>query len=213
MNCISLLRALASAALAATFSLGTAASPGAHGPNGEHLDGPTGTAAGGGSRPRIEAKSEQFELVGNFGGGEFSMMIDRFATNEPVLNAQVEVESGGLKAKAPFHADLGDYAVADEAMLKLLGKPGEHAIVITVIHGNESDLLDATLKVTAEQAKDAAEAPHAHDHAGADDHGHEHTSGSRKLWIGMGLIAALLVAITAWRRRAGAAKTWNGGQA
>ncbi|KQY81533.1 MULTISPECIES: hypothetical protein [Roseateles] len=209
---ISLLRGLATALLAATFSLGAAAGPGAHGPNGEHLDGPATTPAPGGSRPRIEAKSEQFELVATLSGGEFSMLIDRFATNEPVLNARVEVESGGLKAKAPFHEDIGDYAVADEAMLKLLGKPGDHAVVITVIHGNQSDLLDATLKVTAEQAQAAAEAPHAHDHAGAADRGHEHTSGSRKLWIGLGVVAAVLVALAAWRRRKGA-KTWHGGQA
>lgn len=212
MTRISLLRALASATLAATISLGALAGPGAHGPNGEHLDGATATAAPSGSRPRIETKSEQFELVATLGGGEFSMLIDRFATNEPVLNAQVEVESGGLKAKAPFHGDIGDYAVADEAMLKLLSKPGDHAIVITVIHGNESDLLDATLKVAAEQAQGAAEAPHAHDHAGAADHGQEHISGSQKLWIGMGVIAAVLIAVAAWRRRAGSAKNWNGGQ-
>jgi hypothetical protein len=210
MTPLSLPRALATAALAATLNFGAVAAPGAHGPNGEHLDGPTTTAVAGGSRPRIEAKSEQFELVATLSGGEFSMLIDRFATNEPVLNAQVEVESGGLKAKAPFHADLGDYAVADEAMLKLLAKPGDHALVITVIHGKESDLLDATLKVTADQAQAATEAPHAHDHGGADDHGH--MSGSRKLWLGLGLVAAVLIAFAAWRRRA-AAKTWTGGQA
>jgi hypothetical protein len=206
-----LLRALASSAFAALFSLSAMASPGAHGPNGEHLDGPTATASAGSSRPRIETKSEQFELVATLGGGEFSMLIDRFATNEPVLKAQVEVESGGLKAKAPFHDDLGDYAVADEAMLKLLGTPGEHALVITVMHGNESDLLDATLKVSAEQAQAASEAPHSHDHAGADDHGHEHSSGSRKLWTGLGLAAAALIAIALWRRHKGA-MTWNGAQ-
>lgn len=207
-----LLRTLAPALLAASFCLSAFAGPGAHGPNGEHLDAPPTAATPGNSRPRIEAKTEQFELVGTLRGGEFSMLIDRFATNEPVLNAQVEVETGGLKAKAPFHDDIGDYAVADEAMLKLLATPGEHAIVITVIHGNESDLLDANLKVSTAQAQAAAEAPHGHDHAGADDHSHEHTSGSQKLWTGVGVIAAVLIAVAAWRRRAGA-KTWNGGQA
>ena len=207
-----LLRTLAPAVLAAGVCLSAVAGPGAHGPNGEHLDAPPTAATPGNSRPRIEAKTEQFELVGTLSGGEFSMLIDRFATNEPVLNAQVEVETGGLKAKAPFHDDIGDYAVADEAMLKLLATPGEHAIVITVIHGNESDLLDATLKVSTAQAQAAAEAPHGHDHAGADDHSHEHTSGSQKLWTGVGVIAAVLIAVAVWRRRAGA-KTWNGGQA
>jgi len=207
MTRISLLRALASATLAASFSLGAVASPGAHGPNGEHLDGPTTAAVPAGGRPRIETRSEQFELVATLDGGEFAMLIDRFATNEPVLNAQVEVASGGLKARAPFHDDIGDYAVADEALLKLLSQPGEHAIVISVSHGNESGLLNATLKVTAEQA------PQAHAHAASEDHEHEHASGSRRLWIVIGLIAAVLLAIAAWRRRAGAARTWKGGQA
>lgn len=212
MTSTSLLRALALAAAAASLNLSAVAGPGAHGPNGEHVDAPTVAAGAGSSRPRFEAKSEQFELVATLGSGEFSMLIDRFATNEPVLKAQVEVESGGLKATAKFHDDIGDYAVADEAMLKLLGKPGDHAIVITVINGNESDLLDAILKVTADQARATDDAPHGHDQGLADDHGHEHTSGSRKLWIGLGLVAAVLITIAAWRRRAGA-KTWNGGQA
>jgi ABC-type nickel/cobalt efflux system permease component RcnA len=203
---------LAPAALVASVCLNAFAGPGAHGPNGEHLDAPATAAAPGHGRPRIEAKTEQFELVATLGGGEFSMLIDRYATNEPVLNAQVEVESGGLKAKAPFHDDIGDYAVADEALLKLLATPGEHALVITVIHGNESDLLDATLTVSAAQAQGAAEASHNHDHAGGEGHDHEHTSSSRKLWTGVGVIAAVLIAITAWRRRAGATR-WNGGQA
>jgi hypothetical protein len=203
---------LVAATLAA--SVGAFAGPGAHGPNGEHLDGPTTTAAATGSRPRIEAKTEQFELVGTLGSGEFSMLIDRFATNEPVLNAQIEVETGGLKAKAPFHADVGDYAVADEAMLTLLAKPGNHAIVITVIHGNETDLLDATLKVTAAQAQAAAEAPHGHDHGeGADDHGHEHMSGSRKLWLGVAAVVAVGLLVAALRRRRNGFSMKTGGQA
>ena len=203
MSLTTLLRTLASAALAATLSLGAVAGPGAHGPDGEHLDGPAATAASavaGGSRPRIEAASDLFELVATLGANEFSMLIDRFATNEPVLGALVEIESGGLKAKAAFNADIGDYAVADKAMLKLLGKPGDHAVVITVIQGDESDLLDATLKVTAE-------APH-----DANAHGDDLIGGSRKAWIVTGLVAAVLLGLAVWRRRA-RAKTWQGGQA
>ena len=74
----------------------------------------------------MEAKSETFELVARLGGGELSILIDRFETNEPVLNAQVEVESGKLKAVAKFHADQGDYAVDDAALLGALGQPGAH---------------------------------------------------------------------------------------
>ena len=55
------------------FALSTGiawASPGAHGPNGEHLDAAP-TAGATSSAPRFEAKSESYELVGRLQGGEF----------------------------------------------------------------------------------------------------------------------------------------------
>ena len=131
----------------------TWAGPGAHGPNGEHLDSPkTDNPIQAGLR--IEANSDIFELVGTLSGGELSIFIDRFVTNEPLLQAQVEVESGGLKAKAKFHADIGDYAIDDPAMLQKLSMPGEHLLVITVLAGKDSDLLDAVLRVPATLAAD-----------------------------------------------------------
>lgn len=126
----------------------TWAGPGAHGPNGEHLDSPTmGNANATRASLQIEARSDLFELVATLTGGELSILIDRFATNEPVLRAQVEVESGGLKAQAKFHEDIGDYAIDDPAMLKKLSSPGEHPLVITVLAGEDSDLLDGVLRV------------------------------------------------------------------
>ncbi len=134
------------------------AAPGAHGPNGEHLDAPSAQTAGGADdTPRFEAQTDQFELVGRLQGGELSLLVNRYATNEPLLGAQVEVQSGERTARATFHADLGDYAVDDVAFLEQVSAPGEHALVITVIAGEESDLLDATLRV-------AAAATAAHDH-------------------------------------------------
>lgn len=141
------------ASLLALMPVLTLAGPGAHGPNGEHLDAPTtGQANAMQASPQIEAKSDLFELVATLTGGKLSMLIDRFATNEPVLQAQVEVESGGLKAQAKFHADIGDYAIDDPAMLKKLSTPGEHPLVITVLAGKDSDLLDAVLRVPASAA-------------------------------------------------------------
>ena len=123
------------------------AAPGAHGPNGEHLDAPAQAGTNSGPVPSFEARSEAFELVGRLQGGELSILINRFATNEPVLNATVEVETSNLKAPAKFHADMGDYAIDDANMLKVLAGPGDHPIVITVLAGNDSDLLDGTLTV------------------------------------------------------------------
>lgn len=161
------------------LSAGAAAAPGAHGPNGEHLDAPAQARAGGSGAPRMEAKSETFELVGYLRSDEFSMLINRFETTEPVLEAKVEVEAGGVKAVAKFHSDMGDYAVDDAAFLKALRAPGEHALVITVIAGTDTDLLDGTLK------GDGAIAG-AHGHSPDDEHG-------RGLPVTAWILMALLV--------------------
>jgi hypothetical protein len=150
---------LSLAALLLALASHAGAAPGAHGPNGEHLDAPV-QAGSSGAVPKLEAKSELFELVATLSGGELSILIDKFATNEPVLGGHVEVESGALKAVARFHADHGDYAVDDPKLLAALGKPGEHPLVFTVAAAGETDLLDGSLKVGAAQ----------------DDHGHEHDS-------------------------------------
>jgi hypothetical protein len=130
------------------------ASPGAHGPNGEHLDAPGGhvhTDAG----PRIDTFTELFELVGHLQEGELSVLIDSYETNEPILNGKLEVEFNGLKTPAKFHADHGDYAIDDEQFLKALSKPGKHALVFTLTAGEESDLLEGTLNVEAHEQDNA----------------------------------------------------------
>lgn len=159
-------------ALCALLWHGTvAAAPGAHGPGGEHLDGAGHGHSAVSDAPRVEAHSELFELVATLAGGELSILVDRFATNEPVLGATVEVElqagagagasTGTLKASAKFHADHGDYAVADEAFLKALSAPGGHALVFTVTAGAEADLLDGVLPVgtAPSDPHDGAHAP------------------------------------------------------
>lgn len=136
--------------------------------------------------PRLEAHSELFELVARLEADGLSLMIDRYASNEPLLNASVELESGGKKVKAKFNADIGDYAVEDKDFLKLLAAPGEHALVITVQAGSEADLLDGVLKVAE---------PGEHTDVHAD---HE----KRSPWLWSGLAVPLIAAAVWWRRRA-----------
>ena len=181
------LRPLALALLLGLSCAPAWSAPGAHGPNGEHLDAPVPASASGRAVPGFDTHSELFEMVGRLQGGELSMLIHRYETNEPVLQAEVEIESGTLSAKAPFHADIGDYAIADAAMLKLLASPGEHALVITVRAGDDVDLLDGVLKVP--------ETSHSHD----GEHGHAHGI-PRSAWV----IAGFLVLIATgalWARR------------
>lgn len=122
------------------------ASPGAHGPNGEHLDGPAAMTTAG-AVPRVETFTETFELVGHLSGGELSVLIDRYDTNEPVLNGKLEVQYKDLKAQAKYHPDIGDYAVDDAQLLKALSAPGRHQLLFTFVAGEESDLLEAALEV------------------------------------------------------------------
>jgi hypothetical protein len=65
--------------------------------------------------------------------------IDHWVSNVPVLKAEVEVEFNGRKAMARFHADHGDYAVADATMLKALHAPGEHALIFSIVTGPPQD--------------------------------------------------------------------------
>jgi hypothetical protein len=168
------------------FALGSVAvaSPGAHGPNGEHLDAPGGhvhSDAG----PRIETFTESFELVGHLQGDELSVLVDRYESNEPVLNGKLEVEFNGMKAHARFHADHGDYAIDDAKFLQALSKPGKHSLVFTLTAGEESDLLEGTMEVKGQDA--------AHDNSHEDSHAH---SFSLMAWaIGGVLLSILLVAI------------------
>ena len=172
---------------AAMFAMATAlASPGAHGPNGEHLDGPANAAGTASSAPRIETFTEAFELLGYLSGGELSIMIDRYETNEPVLNGALEVQYKDLKAKATFHADLGDYAVDDPKFLAAISTPGTHALLFTFVAGEESDLLEGTLNVAAV----------------ADEQGHGHPISRRWLLAAVAVVVVVLAAaILIVRRR------------
>lgn len=100
--------------------------------------------------PTLSTQSETFELVARLYADELGLYIDDWASNVPVLNATVEVELNGKKAVAKFHADHGDYAVADPEMLKALHAAGEHALMFTISAGKRADLLTGELHVHAD---------------------------------------------------------------
>ncbi|MGE0356251.1 MAG: hypothetical protein AB7P08_04980 [Burkholderiales bacterium] len=198
-------RAALAAALAVLVSLSSTvalAAPGAHGPGGEHLDQPGGTAVSS-SHPRIEARSDLFELVAELRDGELTILVDRYETNEPVLGADLEVESGGRKAKAKFRGDRGDYAVDDPAFLKGIAADGEHALVFTLKAGNDMDLLDGTLAIGTRGSAGAS--------AGRDlGHLLEHSLA----WIvaAIAAIGVIAVLVRSRKRRAFAAQSPGGRQ-
>ena len=194
-------------ALMLTLASLSQAGPGAHGPNGEHLDAPT-TARPGSALPRLQAHTDAFELVAELRAKELVILVDRYESNEPVLSAKLEVESGALKAVATFRPEQGDYVVTEPALLKALNSPGEHALVFTLVAESTSDLLDGTL---TRQAENAGATGHSAPRQGqarqnrADDHAHDHPHDhdlERAAWVGASIAAlGLLGGFGWWRQR------------
>lgn len=200
MPCVSRFATSALICMLMAIPLAAQAGPGAHGPNGEHLDGGATTASQGSAEPRMEAHSEDFELVATLGGGELSVMIDRFATNEPMLGADVQVESQGITAKGTFHKDHGDYVFTDDKLLAALARPGQHPLVFTLIKADESDLLDGVLLVPERFRMGPA-----HDHG--DGRGQDHEQESRRLeWLAACAAALALAGVGWWWRRSRASQ-------
>lgn len=92
--------------------------------------------------PRAFAQTEDFELVAVLADGKLSLYLDRFATNEPVADAEIEVESGAFKAVAAQLAP-GVYTLPGEAF----ASSGKYPLSISVQAGDTADLLTATLDI------------------------------------------------------------------
>ena len=128
------------AALALLLAL-TAHSAQAHPGHGDDAAAPvSGTAA-----PRAEAHTDLFELVASVRDGAAILHLDRFATNEPVTGASIDVGEGDTTAKAAAQPD-GTYRL--EA--PWLARPGRHELVFTVTAGDDADLLNASIDLPAD---------------------------------------------------------------
>ena len=97
--------------------------------------------------PRAEAQTDAFELVATLAQDRLVLHIDRFDTNEPVVGAQVEVDTGSVQAKATPSSP-GVYWMAQGT----LGQAGKHPLTITIETEDTADLLSATLEVPAAPA-------------------------------------------------------------
>lgn len=118
------------------------ASPGAHGPNGEHLT--TEQSSGLQINPRFETFSDQFELVGELLPHSVVLQLHHFEDNSPVMAAAVEIETADVKATAAYDKKLQHYRFTDPALLTELAKQQPHELVVTVIAAEKADLLVAS---------------------------------------------------------------------
>ena len=167
------------------------AGPGAHGPNGEHLDAPATTASTQAAAPRIEAHSEAFELVATWQDGQLSAWVDRYETNTPVLGATLEAEVGGLKATGQFRPEQGDYVFTDPKLLAVLSQPGQHPLVFTLVAGADSDLLDGVLDTRSAQAR-------RDEHDDHEEEAHDHPERRRTPWVLGGVGGLLVLSLGGW---------------
>ncbi|WP_371322703.1 hypothetical protein VX159_09770 [Dechloromonas sp. ZY10] len=105
------------------------------------------SAAAAAVTPLVVIESESFEAVGRLGDEGLVWWIDRADTNAPVLGATLEVERAGKTAKALFRPEHGDYLIADREWLQPLRAVGHHPLALTLIAGEDSDLLAGELQV------------------------------------------------------------------
>ncbi|NMG75177.1 hypothetical protein [Aromatoleum diolicum] len=170
--------------LAASLTVPAVAGPGHEGGH-DHDEAPV--LGSGPALPRFEAHSDLFEAVGVVNGGELSLTLDTYTTNEPVPGARIELESGTFKALGEFRPEQGNYRFDAGPFVA----PGSHPVTLTVTAGNDIDLLAADLIVPGE-------------HPAAAEIG-KIVPGSPLLWGAGGLVAGLALAFGLRRRRKTAA--------
>lgn len=101
---------------------------------------PSGTA--GMNVSRVEAQSDLFEIVGVVENGAMTLFLDRFATNEPVADAKIDIEVGTVKGSAQANPD-GTYMFRNAA----LDRFGQFPVTFTITAGGDSDLLAGELLI------------------------------------------------------------------
>ncbi|MFZ6751055.1 hypothetical protein [Undibacterium sp. Ren11W] len=90
---------------------------------------------------RTFAVTEEFEVVAVLEEKKLMIYLDRYASNEPVLKAKLEVEGAGVKAYAS-ETSPGTY-VLDMPLLAA----GKYPLTITLEAGDISDLLSLNLEI------------------------------------------------------------------
>ena len=131
---------------------------------------------------RIEAQSDLFELVGVVEGGAMKIFLDRYATNEPVPNAKIDIEAGPLKGSAEPNPD-GTYAFKHAG----LTRPGQVPVTFTIVAGGDSDLLAGELVVADPNAATAQ--------------ANDSPLRKRWWWVAGGLLVFAGIASARWSRR------------
>ena len=118
-----------------------------------HDQGPETSAAPTSALPRGEAHSDKTELVAVVQGNGLLLYVDAYASNAPVNDATIEVETpdGPMTTKP-----LGNGVYRLEA--PFIAKGGHTDLIVTVSADGNSDILPVTVDVPAQQTSDPANA-------------------------------------------------------
>jgi cobalt-zinc-cadmium efflux system membrane fusion protein len=109
-----------------------------------------------GALPRGETDSKAFEIVAVVSGENLEIYLDRFATNEPVTGAAIEVESPTGSAKATESAG-GIYRVP----APWFAKRERTDLIFTVTSENTTDILPLTIPAAPAASAQGAAPPDA----------------------------------------------------
>ena len=143
---------------------------------------PVASGVAGTNVPRVEARSDLFEIVGVVDGGAMKIFLDRYATNEPVPNAKIDIEAGPLKGSAEPNPD-GTNAFKHAG----LTRPGQVPVTFTIVAGGDSDLLAGELVVADPNAATAQ--------------ANDSPLRKRWWWVAGGLLVFAGIASARWSRR------------
>ncbi|KZN40873.1 hypothetical protein [Pseudoalteromonas luteoviolacea] len=138
------------------------ASPGAHGPNGEHLD--THNKAQGSANPKFEGFTEAYELVGELLDNQLIIYLHDFKSNVPVSNASIELDLDGQVTHAKFSEQLSAYSLSEQGILDKLQQPGIHEIILIITTKKSGDLLVVNLNNGSSLANEQSHRDEEHAH-------------------------------------------------
>ena len=122
----------------------------AHAHEGHDDSAPSPSAAIAGGNPRVEATSDLFEIVGIVENGVMTIFLDRYATNDPIANARIEIEIGPVKGSTQQSPD-GTYTFKHA----VLSQPAQLPVTFAVAAGGDSDLLTGDLVISDPNAVNA----------------------------------------------------------
>lgn len=104
---------------------------------------PVPVVAGQPVQPHFAVASEDFEVVGVLADDGVTLYLDDAASNRPLAGATLEVTDGAAVSGVAASVAAGTYRLPLKASLPA----GKHALTLTVVAGERSDLLSATLEV------------------------------------------------------------------